>query len=78
MTDSDLDGVYDVRDNCPYESGSVFNMGCPDGEPKLSLNYNKEKSTDSDLDGVPDGKDDCPFTYGSPFNQGCPFKANPL
>lgn len=76
--DSDLDGVHDYRDNCPNEPGSIFNMGCPNNEPKLSLTFNKEKSTDSDLDGIPDDKDDCPFLYGSPFNQGCPFSTNNL
>lgn len=76
--DTDLDGVHDFRDACPNEPGSIFNMGCPEDEPKLSLTFNKEKSTDSDLDGIPDYKDECPLVYGSPFNQGCPFKATPL
>ncbi len=75
--DSDLDGVYDYRDNCPNEPGSLFNLGCPNTEQKLSLNYNEIKSTDSDLDGVPDSQDGCPTIYGSPFNQGCPFKTDP-
>lgn len=78
LIDSDLDGMHDYRDACPDEPGSIFNMGCPNDEPKLSLAFNKDKSTDSDLDGIPDGKDECPFAYGSPFNQGCPFKVNPL
>lgn len=76
--DSDLDGVHDERDACPNEPGSIFNFGCPEDEPQLSLTFNKEKSTDSDLDGVPDEKDECPFVYGSPFNQGCPFKIDSL
>lgn len=71
--DSDLDGLNDHRDACPDEAGSIFNLGCPNKEPKLSLNFDKDKSTDSDLDGVPDYKDQCVFTYGSPFNQGCPM-----
>lgn len=72
--DSDLDGLHDHRDSCPYEAGSLFNLGCPNTEPKLSLNFDRDKSTDSDLDGVPDSKDQCVFVYGSPFNQGCPFQ----
>jgi len=74
FSDTDLDGVHDNRDACPNEAGSVFNLGCPENESKLSLVFNEEKSTDSDLDGVPDVKDDCPTVYGSPFNQGCPFE----
>lgn len=77
-TDSDLDGVHDFRDACPNDPGSIFNMGCPNEESKLSFAFNQNESTDSDLDGVPDRKDECPFSYGSPFNQGCPFKTNPL
>jgi|SRR5690554_2965882 hypothetical protein len=72
--DSDLDGIHDSRDACPFEPGSIFNLGCPEDESmKLSATYDKLKSTDADLDGVPDDKDECPNLYGSPFNQGCPF-----
>lgn len=71
--DSDLDGIHDERDACPFEPGSVFNMGCPQPLNHLSSIYDKEASTDSDLDGVPDDKDECPELYGSPFNMGCPF-----
>jgi len=73
FTDSDLDGVHDSRDACPDEAGSLFNLGCPQSEPKLAKSFNQKKSTDSDLDGIPDSKDQCVFTYGSPFNQGCPM-----
>lgn len=74
--DSDLDGVHDQRDACPFEAGSIFNLGCPKSSNHLSSQFNKEDSTDSDLDSVPDDKDECPEVYGSPFNMGCPFKEN--
>lgn len=70
--DSDLDGIYDLRDECLLLPGSVFNQGCPTTE-KFSENYNLEKSTDADLDGIPNEKDECPLLYGSPFNLGCPY-----
>lgn len=70
-SDTDLDGVHDLKDGCPNDAGSPFNMGCPD-DSKLSAEFNRRLSTDSDLDGVPDDKDDCPNQYGSPFNLGCP------
>lgn len=70
-SDIDLDGVHDLKDACPNEAGSPFNMGCPE-DSKLSAEFNRSLSTDSDLDGVPDDKDECPYRYGSPFNMGCP------
>lgn len=70
--DSDLDGVPDYKDACPNQSGSPYNLGCPQ-ETKFSSNFDAENSTDSDLDGVPDDEDECPYKYGSPFNQGCPL-----
>ena len=36
-TDSDGDGVYDKDDNCPNESGSVANNGCPEVEEPTEL-----------------------------------------
>lgn len=71
--DTDLDGVHDLKDNCPDQPGSPFNLGCPD-DSVLSADFNRLLSTDSDLDGVPDSKDDCPYEYGSPFNLGCPIR----
>lgn len=71
--DTDLDGVHDLKDACPMEAGSPFNLGCPE-KTKLSLNFDRESSNDSDLDGVPDDRDECPNVYGSPFNLGCPYK----
>jgi outer membrane protein OmpA-like peptidoglycan-associated protein len=47
--DSDLDGVPDEQDDCPFSAAGVRvdRNGCP---------------LDSDFDGVPDGLDDCPNT----------------
>ena len=74
LVDSDLDGVHDVRDACPNEAGSIFNLGCPIENNQLTLSQiDQLKSTDTDLDGVMDDKDECPLLYGSPFNQGCPI-----
>jgi hypothetical protein len=74
FVDSDLDGVHDLRDACPYEAGSFFNLGCPNDSQLVTLTpANQTKSTDSDLDGIMDEKDECPLVYGSPFNQGCPI-----
>jgi len=70
--DADLDGINDNKDACPQESGSLFNLGCPN-EKSLVLDMDKKLSTDNDLDGVKNDKDECPGIYGSPFNQGCPF-----
>lgn len=71
--DSDLDGLHDDKDACPFEYGSPFNLGCPD-KSQLSTYFDKNSSTDSDLDGIPNDKDECPYEYGSPFNMGCPVK----
>lgn len=77
LVDSDLDGVHDMRDACPYEAGSIFNLGCPNENKQLSLSQiDQLKSTDTDLDGVMDDKDECPLMYGSPFNQGCPIDSS--
>lgn len=54
--DFDLDGVPDDKDACPKESGSPFNLGCPNDRDILSKG-NSVLSTDYDLDGIPDDKD---------------------
>lgn len=54
--DTDLDGVPDVVDRCPYDSGFVLAEGCPD----------------ADRDSTPDLFDDCRRTPGPKFNNGCP------
>lgn len=71
--DADLDGIHDVRDECPLQAGSIFNLGCPSPQVGL-LEFDSLKSTDIDLDGIQNEKDNCPLLYGSPFNIGCPYE----
>ena len=54
--DSDNDGVYNRKDDCPNQSGEARHNGCPD----------------SDGDGLIDNKDDCPNVAGVMENGGCP------
>ena len=86
-TDTDGDGVVDIKDKCPEEAGSEENEGCPwpdsdsdgvfdkdDACPELP--GVKEKAgcpvTDRDEDGVNDENDTCPDEAGSIKNNGCP------
>ncbi len=55
-TDTDGDGIYDDKDNCPEVAGLKEFMGCPD----------------SDNDGIEDSKDNCPNNAGPAENMGCP------
>jgi flagellar motor protein MotB len=54
--DSDHDGVPDIIDKCPYDSGWVMSAGCPD----------------ADHDSTGDIFDLCPKTPGPYSNNGCP------
>ncbi|MDQ3535428.1 MAG: DUF5723 family protein [Bacteroidota bacterium] len=56
LKDSDLDGVSDKKDKCPYEKGIARFEGCPD----------------LDQDGIPDYLDNCPEAFGTKSNAGCP------
>jgi hypothetical protein len=62
-TDSDGDGVWDVRDDCDNEAGPLDNNGCP-------------IPNDQDNDGVPDDQDNCDTRAGSAENAGCPAEMN--
>ncbi len=62
--DPDSDGVFDVADLCPNESGPATNDGCP-------------LSTDPDNDGVAGSADLCPNESGPADNGGCPLPADP-
>jgi len=62
VKDSDMDGVNDSDDECPYIKGSSISKGCPD----------------SDGDGIIDMKDDCPMESGTIANKGCPDPAKPI
>ena len=55
-TDTDGDGVYDDKDECPETPGLKEFNGCPD----------------TDSDGIKDADDACPDTYGPKELNGCP------
>ena len=55
-TDTDGDGVYDDKDECPETPGLKEFNGCPD----------------TDGDGIKDADDACPNTYGPAETNGCP------
>ena len=61
VIDTDLDGVPDVQDRCPSDSGPLQLQGCPD----------------SDNDGVINMLDHCPQVFGSAANEGCPEEKPP-
>ena len=55
-TDTDGDGIYDDKDECPQVAGLKEFNGCPD----------------TDADGIKDADDACPETYGPKELNGCP------
>jgi outer membrane protein OmpA-like peptidoglycan-associated protein len=55
--DRDGDGLKDIDDVCPDQSGLEQFKGCPD----------------SDGDGIQDTEDKCPTTAGIKMKQGCPY-----
>ena len=57
-SDQDNDGIFDSEDECPNESGTIENSGCP--------------VYDADSDGILDGLDDCPNEAGPAIYNGCP------
>jgi type IX secretion system PorP/SprF family membrane protein len=59
-TDSDNDGIADVKDKCPYQAGSISNNGCP------------QSDIDADGDGIPNKIDHCPYIKGTVEAMGCP------
>lgn len=56
ISDSDMDGVPDLIDECPFAAGTADFFGCPD----------------TDGDGLGDSRDNCPKEAGSMDNKGCP------
>lgn len=54
--DTDGDGIYDNKDECPTVAGLKQFNGCPD----------------SDGDGIKDSEDECPNTFGLAEYNGCP------
>ncbi|MBM7115299.1 OmpA family protein [Archangium primigenium] len=85
--DEDQDGIRNVVDKCPFESGILERGGCPfldqdgdgiedsrDGCPtEVGLvAYQGCPMPDGDQDGVADEVDSCPADYGPADNRGCP------
>lgn len=89
LSDTDLDTIPDIRDQCPKTPGVKENHGCPisdrdnDGipdkddacpdKPGPAINHGCP-IIDTDGDGIPDNKDKCPKIPGPPITHGCPFK----
>ena len=88
-TDSDNDGIVDIKDKCPDEAGSEENEGCPwpdsdndgvidkdDACPDIAGIKEKDGCpiTDRDEDGINDENDSCPDEPGNSKNNGCPDK----
>lgn len=82
-TDTDGDGIADLRDDCPDIKGTV--IGCPDfdgdgiadkddqcKDVKGVARYKGCPVPDSDADGVNDDDDDCKTVPGLKDNHGCP------
>jgi OmpA-OmpF porin, OOP family len=82
-TDTDGDGIPDLRDDCPTEKGTV--IGCPDfdgdgiadkddqcKDVKGVARYKGCPVPDTDTDGVNDDEDNCPTVAGLKENHGCP------
>ena len=85
VTDSDMDGVPDLIDECPFSAGTKAYFGCPDTDgdgigdsrdncPNEAGPMDKKgcPTADSDGDGVPDDKDSCPNLKGEKRYAGCP------
>ena len=86
-TDTDQDGIIDVKDKCPEDAGPIENEGCPWPDSDKDGVYDKDDAcpetagvkekdgcpiTDRDEDGVNDENDNCPDEPGSVKNSGCP------
>jgi len=63
-SDQDADGIADVSDACPTQSGPASNSGCP-------------LPADADGDGLADDSDECPTVAGPRANGGCPTVNDP-
>ena len=86
-TDTDQDGIIDVKDKCPEDAGPIENEGCPWPDSDKDGVFDKDDAcpetagvkekdgcpiTDRDEDGVNDENDNCPDEPGSVKNSGCP------
>ena len=58
--DDDGDGIRNIMDKCPTESGDPLRDGCP--------------RLDQDKDTIEDSRDACPREYGPASRDGCPVR----
>lgn len=83
-TDTDGDGIPDLKDECPTVAGVAAFNGCPDSDGDGIVDYLDKCPTeagtkatmgcpDKDGDGVPDKDDKCPDVAGDVNYGGCPF-----
>lgn len=81
--DTDGDGIYDDKDDCPETPGLAEFNGCPDTDgdgipdakdacPDKAGLAEYDGCPDTDGDGVPDSKDECPTVAGTIAMNGCP------
>ena len=81
--DTDGDGIYDDKDECPEVPGLEEFNGCPDTDsdgiqdskdecPEVAGTAEFNGCPDTDGDGVPDPKDKCPEVAGLSEFDGCP------
>ena len=82
-TDTDGDGIYDDKDECPDTPGLKEFNGCPDTDgdgikdsedecPDVAGLPEYNGCPDTDGDGIPDNKDACPDVAGPAETNGCP------
>jgi len=82
-TDTDGDGIYDDKDECPEVPGLEEFNGCPDSDgdgiqdskdecPEVPGTEEFNGCADSDGDGIADPKDKCPEVSGAEQFNGCP------
>ncbi len=82
-TDTDGDGIYDDKDECPEIPGLEEFNGCPDTDsdgiqdskdecPEIPGTAEFNGCADSDGDGIADPKDKCPDVPGLAEFAGCP------
>jgi outer membrane protein OmpA-like peptidoglycan-associated protein len=81
--DTDGDGIYDRKDDCPETPGLPEFNGCPDDDldgiknseddcPQTAGPAENNGCPDSDGDGILDKNDECPDEVGPAYNNGCP------
>lgn len=81
--DTDGDGVPDLMDRCPFQTGQQALEGCPDNDgdgiadpddscPTQAGLASLNGCPDADGDGITDNDDECPNEAGPLANNGCP------